>query len=464
MRRPLALSLILVAVAPVLPPLARPLGAEEEDEATKTYKLHMAVGVRFYEEKNYPAAIAEFEAAYQAKPKASPLINIALCQQALFRYAKAVQTLERALRDHGASLSERDKKDTQAALEDLRGRIARVKITVTPPDARVEIDGEAAAPEELSSLSLSPGPHKVVVRAPGHEAEERSITVVSGDKNAAQSFGLKPNAAKVRVTATDARTELYVDQKLEGRERWEGWLPPGVHVITFARPGEPPTSAYAMQIDVRAGDVLAVSPGVGGKPLASASLPPPPPPPPEEKKKGNPERHGPFVLGTASLLMPLVHPNGLDAEPNAGGAGGLRAGYRVNDVASFDGLVEYGNVGVRGKGTSFFKSYQLKSVRFGPDLRLMTTGNRARFYGVLGGGGCYDILELENDGATVKHEGLAAYFMAELGFELDFGGVLAGLAAEGLFQSTRAMGGGEVYASDTLVWLGGGLRVGYGFW
>jgi hypothetical protein len=445
------------------------LPASEED-AAQQYKKHMAQGVRFYDEKNYAAAIAEFEAAYQAKPKANPLLNIALCQKELFQYPKAVATLERAVRDHGDGMTDRDKKDTNAALTDLRGRVAWVKLEITPTDAKVEVDGEAVAADQLASLPLSPGPHKVVVRADGHDPEERQISVASGNKNTAQAFALKANAGHVFITATDARTELYVDQKLQGREQWDGWLAPGVHVITFARPGEPPASAYAMQLDVKVGETYKLAPGVGGKPLANASLPLPPPPPTdkskEKKKDPNAEKRGPFVLGTASLLMPVVHPGGIDAEPNAGGAGGLRAGYRVNDVASFDGLIEYGNVGVRSKPGSFFDGYEVKSVRFGPDLRLMTTGNRARFYGVLGGGGCYDILELQLpvSGVKVKHEGLAAYLLTELGFELDFGGVLAGLAAQGIFQSSRAMGGSEVYPSDTLVWLGGGLRIGYGFW
>ena len=45
--------------------------------------------------------------------------------------------------------------------------------------------------------------------------------------------------------------------------------------------------------------------------------------------------------------------------------------------------------------------------------------------------------------------------------------MLVGLSAQSYFQSTKGMktdGGYEPYGNDPLVFLGGGLRIGYGTW
>ena len=432
--------------------------AEADDEATRAYKQHMALGVRFFEDKNYEAALAEFEAAYKASPKASPLLNVALCHKALFRYPKALSTLERALAEHERAMSDKDKKDIEAAIQELRALLAYVRFELSPPEATLTVDDEPVPRAELARVALSPGPHRVVVRAEGHATHEQTLTVASNDKDKVVRVELAADKATLVMRATDARTALYLDRQFLGYGEWSGPATPGSHVVQWARPGEPPESAYAMRVELVAGKRLMVTPGVGGTPIAPAKPVPEVPKSPEVAR----EVRGPFVLATASLLMPVVHPRGMKAEPNTGGAGGLRVGYRASTPASFDLGFEYGNVGVFGAGT--VSSYQLESVRVGPNLRLMTPWQTARFYGVVGGGAAYDWLEARPvEGDPWTREGLTAYFHTELGFELDFHGVLAGLAAQALFQSSRGLGV-DAYDSDTLVSLGGGLRIGYAWW
>ena len=47
----------------------------------------------------------EFEAAYRAEPKASPLVNIALSHKALFEYPQAIAALDRAINQHADTLA-----------------------------------------------------------------------------------------------------------------------------------------------------------------------------------------------------------------------------------------------------------------------------------------------------------------------------------------------------------------------
>src|SRR5262245_35808939 len=102
------------------------------------YKAHMENGIKLFQDRNYSAALIEFRAAYEAHPKASPLLNMALCYKAQFNYPKAIQTLEKALKEHADSMDANDKKAAEDAIREMRGLLAYVKVVVKP-DAAVVI-------------------------------------------------------------------------------------------------------------------------------------------------------------------------------------------------------------------------------------------------------------------------------------------------------------------------------------
>src|SRR3954468_24546196 len=85
-------------------------GSSASAEATAEARRHFKLGIKLYQDTNYPGALAEFEAAYTAKPGAGSLQNVALSQKALFRYREAADTLAQLLARHGSELSEGEKK------------------------------------------------------------------------------------------------------------------------------------------------------------------------------------------------------------------------------------------------------------------------------------------------------------------------------------------------------------------
>src|SRR6187401_2786883 len=66
-----------------------PSSSNATAEATAEARRHFKLGIKLYQDTNYPGALAEFEAAYAQKPGPSSLQNVALCQKALFRYREA---------------------------------------------------------------------------------------------------------------------------------------------------------------------------------------------------------------------------------------------------------------------------------------------------------------------------------------------------------------------------------------
>src|SRR5262249_19601034 len=147
------------------------------------YKQHMENGVKLYQDKNYEAAIVEFEAAYALKKKPGPLLNIALCYKGLLNYPKAIRVLETALAQHADMMDASDQKAARDAITEMKGLLGFVSVEVYPSHTTLLVDGEALPAGATSSpIALGPGTHKIVARAEGYASGEEQVTIVSGEK------------------------------------------------------------------------------------------------------------------------------------------------------------------------------------------------------------------------------------------------------------------------------------------
>ena len=183
-RRRAAVLTVLMRLAPLAPACALALGpvsasAQQQPDA---YKRHMDNGVKLFADRNYPSAIVEFEAAYAANAKASPLINIALCHKAQFRYPKAIEVLETALTKHVDTMDEADRKAALDAINEMRALLGHVKITVTPAEAVLTVDGEKQSPEARKKpVPVAPGVHTVAASLNGYQTASQEVRVASGE-------------------------------------------------------------------------------------------------------------------------------------------------------------------------------------------------------------------------------------------------------------------------------------------
>lgn len=438
------------------------------------YKEHMDKGIKLYQDNNFNAAIAEFEAAYKIKPKAGPLINISLCQKGLFQYPKAIAVLEQALQKHADSMDEATKKAAQDAITEMRGLLGYVTVTLEPDYAKLTIDGEAQPDSaKKAPIPLGPGTHRLLAEAEGYASAEQSITLASGDKSAQVSLKLVPDKGFVTIRTNDPDMAIAVDQKPIGYGEWAGFLAPGAHLVQMY--GED-KQLYTVQIVVAAGTTQEISPGHGGMPLSGGMAAPPPPPlppaPAKKTEKPAPSVEGLYGLVTGSLLLPLgITRPGEKAgiSPSSGGAGGVRIGYRVNNYAGFEAMFEYGNVLLSADGKNDVE-YKHSAIRLGAALRLMSTGRTVRALFTLGFCGSYDRIYDVKGVAEGPAHGWGPSVLTELGVEFNIGRVLLGGGLQGYFQSTRGIdldntqADTEIFDTDILTVLGGGLKVGYSLW
>lgn len=465
-RRLAALSIVVAGLTLAASVLAQP----------ETYKPHMDNGVKLFNDRNYPAAIAEFKAAYEARPNPNPLFNIALCEKALFHYPKAIAVLETALEKHGTTMTPADKQAAEDAIKEMRALLGVVVVKVTPSDATLILDGEALPAAADRTLKLGPGSHKIEARADGFASAEIRVNVTSGQTQDAV-IELVAEKALVTVTTPDPRMTITIDQSVKGTGTWQGLLPPGPHLVQMSGPGAPP---YDTQIVVVAGKPLDVRVGSG--------TPVPP------KKEEPAMRRGLYLLGTGSILFSLTHPPAWqNPTTDFGAAYGLRVGFQVNDVAGFDLSYEHSSVStgsIRPDDESGFVGYRILADRVAASLRLISPGKMWRFVGVLGGGFVVDGVKFGPQayracappaGTTCPFQkgaegtlGVDAFALVEAGVELDVDRVLIDLGIAAQFQSTGNLtttvttdDSKEIvglYGARPIINLGPALRVGYRFW
>lgn len=465
-----AFAIVLAITAPATAQ-APPAAPAQSD----SYKLHMENGVKLVADKNYVAAIAEFQAAYEARPNANPLLNIAICNKELYRYPQAIAALETALAKHGATMDPTDKKVAEDAIREMRALLGTVSVTVKPEGAILIVDGEELPAGAASKpVPLGPGVHKIAAKADGYATAEQSVTIASG-RDQQITFALVAEKGLVTVQAPNARMTIAIDDQPMGVGTWSGMLSPGSHTVSMYGPeGQP----YAMAIAVQPGVPLLVGKGVGGVPL-----------PPPKKDDPGPQRRGFYVLGIGSVLFPIAHPPAFpEPKPDFGAGYGLRAGYQVNRTAGFELTYEHSSITTTRQGDTD-TYYRIIANRIAPTLRLISPGRTVRFVGSFGGGLVIDEVQFtfSKPGFTACEQkkspcplatsnmeghhvfGVDAFALVEVGLEIDIDRVLLDFVAEGEFQSTGNLttdtaAKNAVFESKALINVGPAVRVGYRFW
>jgi len=436
------------------PPPAPP-PAPSEPSSADLYKQHMSNGVKLFNDENFGAAIAEFEAAYAERPRASPLVNLALCHKSLFQYPKAIAALEKALAHHGDTMEAEDRAAAETAIRDMRALLGYVTVEVTPPHAVLYVDDEALpAGAKDKPLPLGPGKHRIEARAEGYESAEELVTVTSADRDKIVKFALVPNMGWVVVKTGDPEMAIAIDQQAMALGEWAGLVEPGTHLVQMYKPGG---AEYAFQVLVVAGKAQEVRPDVGGVPIA---LP---------KAATSKQTKKKTVVAPTKIAKPPAPPQKglygqatagayyMFGEEGAGGMFGMRLGYRSSTRVGFEFIFDYMNNRVATEAPPDTDRVVLSITRLGGGLRLMSPGRTMRFVATIDGGLAYKWI------GAGKSPGAVPFVNLDLGLEYDWSGVLLGVAAQqNVFMASDDVNGREL--SDPRVTIGLGVRIGYAGW
>ncbi len=137
--------------------------------------LHFKKGADLFAKKQWKESKAEYEAAEELFPGATPKYFIARCSEELGEHAEAAAWYDKAIELN--KLKPEQQKDAQDRVAALKARPAKLIITSTPPGALVIIDGKAIPEKTPTDVELTPGAHKVALSADKMKPFEQSVDV-----------------------------------------------------------------------------------------------------------------------------------------------------------------------------------------------------------------------------------------------------------------------------------------------
>jgi hypothetical protein len=251
--------------ASAAPAPAAPAPAADVERAKESFRI----GAAAYAAGEYLAAIAALDSAYAAAPL--PAIAFSLAQAERRQYFvdqkpehlhRSVALFRRYLEQTPSGGRRTDALEALAQLEPLVERLpvaapagaprapasTRLLVIAEAPGARVFIDGEEVAGTPIREVS--PGEHRVLVRAPGYRDAERVVVAVAGELIPV-SMALDELPGVVAVDAPES-AEIYVDGAFMalGGTGVALTLPRGSHRVSVAQNGH---RVASRTIEVRPG-------------------------------------------------------------------------------------------------------------------------------------------------------------------------------------------------------------------
>jgi hypothetical protein len=178
------------------------------DAATASARSHFKLGVDFYRERNFRAALIEFERAYADSPHYKLLYNLGQASLELQEYAAAIDYLSKYLAEGGSEINEERTAEVKQTIKYLESRIAYVTITTNEVGVEIYVDDSLIGRSPLTEPArVGAGRHKFsAVREDGAPVERR-IDVAAGDKREVRlDFAPTPSVTVQAVQPLDNYT------------------------------------------------------------------------------------------------------------------------------------------------------------------------------------------------------------------------------------------------------------------
>ena len=196
-------------------------------------------GVALSEERNYNAAMVEFQRAFELTRNPAVLFNISATHELTGHYVEALD----AMLDY-ERLAPRDtvaqrRAEIDATLGRLRGRIGTLVVRFEAEGLDVRVDGlQRAVTEARAGLRLSAGRHRITLAAPHFTPREEELDLAGGS-TVVLSEPLTPERAFMAVECNVAGAEVMVDGRPVATTPTTSPLPlpEGTHHVMIRRPG-----------------------------------------------------------------------------------------------------------------------------------------------------------------------------------------------------------------------------------
>jgi tetratricopeptide (TPR) repeat protein len=154
----------------------------EPDDPIERARLHFKLGVDFYRERNYRAALIEFQRAYAASPHYKLLYNLGQASLELQEDSSAIEYFSKYLGEGANEIADERRSEVEQNLLKLRARLATVTVSTNQPGAEIYMDETRIGVAPLNEpVRVTAGRRKFVAVKHGYPDAERVIDVASGD-------------------------------------------------------------------------------------------------------------------------------------------------------------------------------------------------------------------------------------------------------------------------------------------
>ncbi len=204
---------------------AQPAPTPTEEQVAEG-RVHFERGVALFDQGNHDGALIEFQRAWELSQRSSVLFNIAATCQALRRYGEAIAALERFLTD---ARDIRQRRHAQRTLTELRSLIAFVRVSVSPNDATLTLDGHTQP--SVGEFTVGPGTHRIEAARAGYNSASAEFTIASGEHRDVQLTLTTAGAA------TPPPTVVIVDPNRTPTQPHPPPPPPTTLAVLDAPPG-----------------------------------------------------------------------------------------------------------------------------------------------------------------------------------------------------------------------------------
>lgn len=157
--------------------------ASEPSDPVERARLHFRLGVEFYREKNYRAALIEFQRAYSASPHYKLLYNLGQASLELQEDHFAIGYLTRYLADGASEIASERRTEVEQIIARLRARLGAVTIKTNQHGADIYLDDIRIGAAPLREpVKVTVGRHRFVGTKPGFPDVERVIDIAAGER------------------------------------------------------------------------------------------------------------------------------------------------------------------------------------------------------------------------------------------------------------------------------------------
>lgn len=197
--------------------VAAPARAQTDDERARA-RAEFERGVAAFGSSEFQTALDAFQEAYRLAPHPSVRLNIANCYQQMARPVEALFHFEHYLTE-ASSVPAAQRREIEATIRGLRGRVGTLTLQVTPDGAEIVIDGSARRRAPVSEpVRVIAGDHEVVISLDGFVRETQTVHVDGGGDTrvAVRLRRLETVAALETVTPVETtRTETATQSSTE---------------------------------------------------------------------------------------------------------------------------------------------------------------------------------------------------------------------------------------------------------